>query len=73
MARELSDEGTAILLITSEMPEMITLADRIVVMNDYLVMGELPNTRDYTEMSEEIMEPIHDAEEAAESSVQVAS
>ena len=41
--------------------------------NDYLVMEELPNTRDYTEMSEEIMEPIHDAEEAAESSVQVAS
>ena len=54
MARELSDEGTAILLITSDMPEMITLADRIVVMNDYLVMGELPNTRDYTEMSEGI-------------------
>ena len=73
MARELSDEGTAILLITSDMPEMITLADRIVVMNDYLVMGELPNTRDYTEMSEGIMELIHDAEEAAESSVQVAS
>ena len=73
MARELSDEGTAILLITSDIPEMITLADRIVVMNDYLVMGELPHTRDYTEMSEEIMEPIDDAEEAAESSIQVAS
>ena len=41
--------------------------------NDYLVMEELPNTRDYTEMSEGIMELIHDAEEAAESSVQVVS
>jgi hypothetical protein len=36
-------------------------------------MEELPNTGDYTGMSEEIMDPIHDAEEAAESSVQVAS
>ena len=34
--------------------KIITLADSIVVMNDYLVMGELPNTRDYTEMSEGI-------------------
>jgi hypothetical protein len=41
--------------------------------NDYLAMEEPLNTRDYTEMSEEIMEPIHDAEEAAESSIQVAS
>jgi ribose transport system ATP-binding protein len=73
LIRELSDEGTAILLITSDMPEMITLADRIVVMNDYLVMGELPNTRDYTEMSEGIMQLIHDAEETAESFVQVTS
>ena len=60
-------------MITSDIPEMITLADRIVVMNDYLVMEEPLNTRDYTEMSEEIMEPIDDAEEAAESSIQVAS
>ena len=41
--------------------------------NDYLVMEEPLNTRDYTEMSEEIMEPIHYAEEAAESSIQVVS
>jgi len=73
LARELSDEGTAILLITSDMPEMITLADSIVVMNDYLVMEEHPNTCDYTEMSEGIMLLIHKAEETAESSVQVRS
>ena len=29
LLRQLADEGTAILLITSDMPEMITLADRI--------------------------------------------
>ena len=42
-------------------------------MNGYLVMEELPNTRDYTDMSGGIMEFIHEAEEAAESVVQVAS
>ena len=45
--RRLADEGTAILLITSDMPEMITLADRIVVMDGYRIKGEIANTRDY--------------------------
>jgi hypothetical protein len=61
-------------LITSDIPKIITIiADSIVVMNRYLVMEELPNTRDYTDMSGGIMELIHEAEEAAESVVQVAS
>lgn len=55
LIRELSDQGTAILLITSDMPEMIALADRIVVMNNFCVMGEAHNTRDYDTMSERIM------------------
>ena len=46
------------------MPEMITLADRIVVMNDYRIQGELANTRDYDAMSEGIMELIHRADAA---------
>lgn len=65
LIRELSDAGTAILLITSDMPEMIALADRIVVMNDYSVMGGLNNTRDYTGMSEGIMGLIQGDEIAA--------
>lgn len=73
LIRELSDEGTAILLITSDMPEMITLADRIVVMNDYCVMGELPNTRDYNAMSEGIMNLIHEEDEVHEITAQVTS
>ena len=63
LVRELSDTGTAILLITSDMPEMIALADRIVVMNDYRVKGEIVNSRDYTEVSERIMELIQGDEE----------
>jgi ribose transport system ATP-binding protein len=62
--RELSDKGTAILLITSDMPEMITLADRIIVMNDYRIEGEIMNTRNYGPMSEGIMHLIHRVEAA---------
>ncbi len=59
LIRDLSDSGTAILLITSDMPEMITLADRIAVMSDYRIRGEIVNNRDYDAMSESIMGLIH--------------
>jgi ribose transport system ATP-binding protein len=59
LLRDLSEAGTPILLITSDMPEMITLADRIVVMNNYRITGELKNTRDYERISEGIMQLIH--------------
>ncbi|MDQ0394182.1 sugar ABC transporter ATP-binding protein [Labrys monachus] len=64
LLRELSDTGTAILLITSDMPEMIALADRIVVMNDYRLAGGLHNSRDYDSMSEGIMNLIHKVDAA---------
>jgi ribose transport system ATP-binding protein len=64
LLRKLADEGTAILLITSDMPEMITLADRIVVMDDYRIKGEIANDRDYGAMSEQIMVLIHDRDAA---------
>ncbi len=60
LLRQLADEGTAIVLITSDMPEMITLADRIVVMDDYRIKGEILNDRDYNEMGDQIMSLIHD-------------
>jgi ribose transport system ATP-binding protein len=56
---ELSNQGLAILLISSDMPEMVQLADRIVVMVDRRVAGTLPNSRNYDEMSQQIMELIH--------------
>ena len=65
LIRELSENGTSILLITSDMPEMISLADRIVVMNDYRIKGEMPNTRDYSKISERIMELIQAQENIA--------
>jgi ribose transport system ATP-binding protein len=64
LLRHLADEGTAILLITSDMPEMITLADRIVVMDGYRIKGGFANARDYDAMSTAIMTLIHGREAA---------
>jgi ribose transport system ATP-binding protein len=59
LIRELSDAGTSILLITSDMPEMVTVADRILVMDEFTLRGEVANTRDYGSVSEWIMHHIH--------------
>jgi ribose transport system ATP-binding protein len=59
LLRQLAEEGTAILLITSDMPEMITLADRIAVMDDYRIKGEIANDRRYDATSERIMTLVH--------------
>jgi ribose transport system ATP-binding protein len=59
LLRALADEGAAILLITSDMPEMITLADEIVVMDAYRIKGSVVNDRNYDRMSAAIMGLIH--------------
>ena len=59
LLRALADQGTTILLITSDMPEMITLADRIVVMDGYRIKGGIRNDRVYDQVSEQIMGLIH--------------
>lgn len=41
LIRELADNGAAILLISSELPEILGLADRIIVMRDGRIAGEL--------------------------------
>ena len=58
----LSRQGVAVLLISSDMAEMIALADRIVVMHDFGVVGEIENDRRYETMSKAIMEKIHGAD-----------
>ncbi len=52
---ELAGQGLAILLISSDMPEMVRLADRIVVMRAGRIVGELPNSRQYADASQRIM------------------
>ena len=44
------------------MPEMVTLADRILVMRACRLAGEVPNSRDYGPVSHAIMDLIHQAE-----------
>jgi ribose transport system ATP-binding protein len=56
---KLAEDGAAILLISSELSEMVQLADRIYVMNDYRIITEMPNSRQYDEMSDRLMTAIH--------------
>ncbi|RWG10461.1 MAG: sugar ABC transporter ATP-binding protein, partial [Mesorhizobium sp.] len=49
LIESLADQGLAILLISSEMPELLGLADRILVMQSGSISGELP----WQEASEE--------------------
>ncbi|MFI6786094.1 sugar ABC transporter ATP-binding protein [Nonomuraea sp. NPDC050383] len=42
LVRELARDGTAVLMISSELPEVIGMSDRIVVLRDGRIAGELP-------------------------------
>ena len=43
LIRELAGRGVAILLISSELPEVIGMADRLIVMRDGRIAGDLPS------------------------------
>jgi ribose transport system ATP-binding protein len=58
----LAEQGVAILLISSDMPEMVLLADRVVVMKDMQIVADLPNNHQYEVMSSQIMNCIHKSE-----------
>jgi ribose transport system ATP-binding protein len=42
MIRELTKEGIAVLMVSSELPEVLGMSDRILVMRDGRIAGELP-------------------------------
>tara|TARA_B100000780_G_scaffold222275_1_gene161362 strand:- start:350 stop:1858 length:1509 start_codon:yes stop_codon:yes gene_type:complete len=56
---ELAEKGTSIILISSDMPEMISLADKILVMKNFRLNGVVENDHDYDSVSGKIMEYIH--------------
>ena len=41
LMRQLNDRGIAILMISSELPEVIGMSDRILIMNDGRIVGEV--------------------------------
>ncbi|MCB1435072.1 MAG: sugar ABC transporter ATP-binding protein, partial [Alphaproteobacteria bacterium] len=54
-----AEEGAAILLITSDLPEMVDVADRVLVMDGYRIRGEVENNRNYEHVSTAVMGLIH--------------
>ena len=61
---EIAREGVSILLISSDMAEMITLADRILVMHGFQIAGEVANDHVYESTSKTIMSCIHAVKES---------
>jgi ribose transport system ATP-binding protein len=55
----LAADGRALLLISSDLPETVALADRIAVMSEKRIVGELVNDHDYPRMSQQIIRMIH--------------
>jgi len=55
---QLADEGLSIILISSDLAEMVAVADRILVMRRYELVGDLDNSKDYQGMSRSIMNSI---------------
>lgn len=55
---ELAEDGTAILLISSDLREVVQLADRILVMGDFRLLTEIENSGEYAPISELVMRAI---------------
>lgn len=51
----LSGQGISVIVISSDMGELVGLADRIVVFKDNEIKGELENSKDYGTMSTKVM------------------
>ena len=45
---ELAERGCAVIVVSSELPEIIGIADRMVVMRDGAIIGEIPR-EDFSE------------------------
>lgn len=57
---QLAEAGKAVIVISSDLAEMVTLVDTIVVMQDFEITGRVENTHDYDDMSKAVIHLIHD-------------
>jgi ribose transport system ATP-binding protein len=62
---EIAAGGVSVILISSDMPEMVALADRILVMHGFRIVGEVANDHHYETTSKAIMGCIHAVEDDA--------
>ena len=53
LINELAEKGKAILMISSELPEILGMSDRVLVMNEGRITGEIPSPSHATQ--EDIM------------------
>lgn len=58
LLEELAQRGVAILLISSDLAEVVRLSDRVAVMVESRIVDTMPNTGQYREMSELVMSRI---------------
>jgi ribose transport system ATP-binding protein len=64
LIEELASRGKAVLLISSDLPEIIRISDSILVMANQRIVAEMDNTGDYGALSESIMASIVAAQTA---------
>ena len=63
LLRRLANEKIAVLVISSELPELVRVCDQIIVMHDFTIRGVLGNSGDYENVSKRAMRLIHTSTE----------
>ena len=58
MLHDFTDQGKSVIMISSDLAELIQVVDRILVFRDGKIVGELDNNKDYDSMSAAIMDNI---------------
>jgi ribose transport system ATP-binding protein len=61
---DLVQKSISIILISSDMPEIVELSDRILVFREGKILGEIQNDKDYESMSKKMMTLIVGGNEA---------
>ena len=65
LMRKLAGEGMAILMISSELPEVLGMSDRVLVMNGGRIVGEFDKAHATAEAVGTVMTRSYDKEQAA--------